>query len=52
MSQNTTDDFSKPLGHPAGFVLFFTEMERFYYGMRALLVLFLTSSLAKAGHEY
>ncbi|TDQ10985.1 peptide MFS transporter [Pedobacter metabolipauper] len=39
---------SKVLGHPAGlFVLFFTEMwERFsYYGMRALLVLFLTSSL-------
>ena len=35
------------LGHPAGlFVLFFTEMwERFsYYGMRALLVLFLVSS--------
>ncbi|MCD0488935.1 peptide MFS transporter [Pedobacter sp. MC2016-14] len=39
---------SKVMGHPAGlFVLFFTEMwERFsYYGMRALLVLFLTSSL-------
>ncbi|WP_340077693.1 peptide MFS transporter [Leptobacterium sp. I13] len=36
------------LGHPSGlFVLFFTEMwERFsYYGMRALLVLFLTSAL-------
>lgn len=36
------------LGHPSGlFVLFFTEMwERFsYYGMRALLVLFLTASL-------
>jgi len=46
----THDDFfkSKVLGHPAGlFVLFFTEMwERFsYYGMRALLVLFLTSSV-------
>lgn len=46
----TTNDFFKSnvLGHPAGlFVLFFTEMwERFsYYGMRALLVLFLTSSL-------
>ncbi len=45
----TTDDFfkSKVLGHPAGlFVLFFTEMwERFsYYGMRVLLVLFLTSA--------
>ncbi len=36
------------LGHPAGlFVLFFTEMwERFsYYGMRVLLVLFLTSAI-------
>ena len=36
------------LGHPSGlFVLFFTEMwERFsYYGMRALLVLFLTTAL-------
>ena len=40
------------LGHPAGlFVLFFTEMwERFsYYGMRAILVLFLTSSLLEGG---
>lgn len=40
------------LGHPSGlFVLFFTEMwERFsYYGMRALLVLFLTSSLLGGG---
>lgn len=38
----------KVLGHPAGlFVLFFTEMwERFsFYGMRALLVLFLTTAL-------
>lgn len=38
----------KVLGHPAGlFVLFFTEMwERFsYYGMRAILVIFLTGSL-------
>ncbi len=46
----TNDDFfkSKVLGHPSGlFVLFFTEMwERFsYYGMRALLVIFLTSSI-------
>jgi POT family proton-dependent oligopeptide transporter len=54
MSQNTSDQFFKDsvLGQPAGlFVLFFTEMwERFsYYGMRALLVLFLTSSLAKGG---
>lgn len=40
------------LNHPSGlFVLFFTEMwERFsYYGMRALLVLFLTSSLLGDG---
>ncbi len=39
-------------GHPpALFILFFTEMwERFsYYGMRALLVLFLTSSLSEGG---
>lgn len=38
----------KVLGHPAGlFVLFFTEMwERFsYYGMRAILVIFLTGSI-------
>ena len=46
----SSNDFFKSnvLGHPAGlFVLFFTEMwERFsYYGMRALLVLFLTSSI-------
>lgn len=41
-------DQGSVLGHPSGlFVLFFTEMwERFsYYGMRALLVLFLTASL-------
>lgn len=40
------------LSHPIGlFVLFFTEMwERFsYYGMRAILVLFLTSSLMNEG---
>jgi POT family proton-dependent oligopeptide transporter len=38
-------------GHPVGlFVLFFTEMwERFsYYGMRALLVLYMTNHLIKA----
>lgn len=42
-------------GHPAGlFVLFFTEMwERFsYYGMRALLTLFLVSSIAEGGWEW
>lgn len=46
---------NKVLGHPAGlFVLFFTEMwERFsYYGMRALLVLFLISSLDKGGWHW
>lgn len=40
---------SKVLGHPSGlFVLFFTEMwERFsFYGMRVLLVLFLTATLS------
>src|SRR5690606_10081526 len=50
METTTTNDFFKTnvLGHPAGlFVLFFTEMwERFsYYGMRALLVMFLTASI-------
>ncbi|MDO7171977.1 peptide MFS transporter [Mariniflexile sp. AS56] len=54
MSENTTDQFFKStvLGHPSGlFVLFFTEMwERFsYYGMRALLVLFLTASILDEG---
>ncbi len=54
MSQTSTDQFFKStvLGHPSGlFVLFFTEMwERFsYYGMRALLVLFLTASLFDEG---
>lgn len=46
MSQLNNQLFeNKVLGHPAGlFVLFFTEMwERFsYYGMRAILVIFLT----------
>lgn len=43
------------LGHPAGlFVLFFTEMwERFsYYGMRAILVLFLVSAFGLGGWEW
>ncbi len=57
MSQNTTDQYfqSTVLGHPSGlFVLFFTEMwERFsFYGMRSLLVLFLTSSLLSGGWEW
>jgi len=43
------------MGHPAGlFVLFFTEMwERFsYYGMRALLTVFLITEIAKGGWEW
>ena len=51
MADQNSDMFkSKVLGHPSGlFVLFFTEMwERFsYYGMRALLVLFLVSALLR-----
>lgn len=42
-------------GHPRGLTtLFFTEMwERFsYYGMRALLVLYLTSELVKGGFSF
>ena len=46
MNKNSENFFAtKVMGHPAGlFVLFFTEMwERFsYYGMRAILVIFLT----------
>lgn len=57
MSQNSTDQFFKTnvLGHPAGlFVLFFTEMwERFsFYGMRSLLIMFFTASLANGGWEW
>lgn len=53
----TSNEFFKTqvLGHPAGlFVLFFTEMwERFsFYGMRALLVLFLVSSLGIGGWDW
>ncbi|RZL44646.1 MAG: MFS transporter [Pedobacter sp.] len=43
------------INHPVGlFVLFFTEMwERFsYYGMRALLVLFLVSEVEKGGWHW
>lgn len=55
---NISNSFEKQaevMGHPAGlFVLFFTEMwERFsYYGMRALLVLFLVSALGIGGWEW
>ncbi len=57
MTENTTDQFFKNpvLGHPAGlFVLFFTEMwERFsFYGMRSLLILFLTASAMDGGWEW
>jgi len=49
MSTSTDQTF---LGHPRGLAtLFFTEMwERFsYYGMRALLVLFLVDAIARGG---
>lgn len=45
-------ELESQMGHPPSlFILFFTEMwERFsYYGMRALLVLFLTSTLLDGG---
>ncbi len=53
MDQNSKDQFfsNNVLGHPAGlFILFFTEMwERFsFYGMRVLLILFLTASMSDA----
>lgn len=57
MIQNSTDQFFKStvLGHPSGlFVLFFTEMwERFsFYGMRALLVMFFTSTALNGGWDW
>ncbi|WP_395046388.1 peptide MFS transporter [Flavobacterium sp.] len=57
MNQNSTDQFFKStvLGHPSGlFVLFFTEMwERFsFYGMRALLVMFFTSTALEGGWDW
>ncbi|HEU4497609.1 MAG TPA: peptide MFS transporter [Flavobacterium sp.] len=57
MSKTSTDHFFKNtvLGHPAGlFVLFFTEMwERFsFYGMRALLVMFFTSTALNGGWDW
>lgn len=56
MSSTNNDMFkSTVLGHPSGlFVLFFTEMwERFsYYGMRALLVLFLVSAAGLGGWDW
>ena len=47
MTNQTTTQNKTFFGHPIGlFVLFFTELwERFsYYGMRAILVLYLVSS--------
>ncbi len=57
METNSTDQFFKStvLGHPSGlFVLFFTEMwERFsFYGMRALLVMFFTSTALNGGWDW
>jgi proton-dependent oligopeptide transporter, POT family len=56
MSTSSNDFFkTQVLGHPAGlFVLFFTEMwERFsYYGMRAILVLFLVSAFGLGGWDW
>ena len=54
---STIHDHRQFLGHPVGlYVLFFTEMwERFsYYGMRALLILYMTKHLlgAARGGEY
>jgi len=49
------NDQKQLMGHPVGlFVLFFTEMwERFsYYGMRALLILFLTAKILEGGWEW
>lgn len=51
MNTNTSND-SSFFGHPGGlFTLFFTEMwERMsYYGMRALLVLYMTMSIQEQG---
>lgn len=51
----TFDKSATVMNHPAGlFILFFTEMwERFsYYGMRALLVLFLVSTVGLGGWDW
>ena len=57
MATHSTDQYFKStvLGHPTGlFVLFFTEMwERFsFYGMRALLIMFLTAAIGDGGWEW
>lgn len=51
---DSTASTQVPKGHPKGlYVLFMTEMwERFsYYGMRALLILYLTAQLAEGGFQ-
>ncbi len=52
-AENTSDKYDKSFfGHPAGLsTLFFTEMwERFsYYGMRALLVLYMVAAIESGG---
>ncbi len=55
MTNSLSFDKRQVLGHPVGlFVLFFTEMwERFsYYGMRIILVLFLTSAVSDGGYGW
>ena len=55
MQNPPTSDSNGIFGHPRGLTnLFFTEMwERFgYYGMRALLTLFMVAPLAKGGLEF
>ncbi|XOV79228.1 MAG: peptide MFS transporter [Aestuariibacter sp.] len=52
MTDNSTNQTGDFLGHPGGLqTLFFTEMwERMsYYGMRALLVLFMTATMQEGG---
>jgi len=52
MNDQTTTRDTRFFGHPLGLaVLFFTEMwERFgYYGMRALLILYLTAAVSRGG---
>ena len=54
-NSQTIEQMGKVLDHPSGlFVLFFTEMwERFsYYGMRALLVIFLIAGLDTGGYGW
>lgn len=55
MDKLKTENTHKREKHPAGlYMLFFTEMwERFsYYGMRALLIMYLTTELVRGGLGY